>query len=205
MPASHSVEPKKLVAVLYAVSAEPARAIAEQLAAGFQQRGFVVELRPLRGAAALDLQGFAAAVLLAPFPTDHQEKDLLEFVKARKDYLDRMPVALISMSVAGGGQEGHAEGAPPSEGAREKSAQFVAGTREGIDHLFAETGWRPKRHWPISGSITYMRYNFAVRLILKLLSKGKAMPTGRLDDWRTLHAFLDEFVREIDAAFGARS
>lgn len=200
MPASHSVEHKKCVAVVYGASAQPAHVIAERLAAGFQERGFAVELRPLRRAAALDLKRFTAAILIAPVPLGGDEKDFQEFVGAHKDSLERVPVAFISMSFAGGGQEGSPEGAPPSDESREKSAQFVTETQTAVDRLFAETGWRPTRHWPIAGAITYMRYNFVVRLILKLLSSGNIAQSRRRDDWRALDAFLDEFEREIHAA-----
>ena len=193
MPASHSVEQKKIVTVVYGSAAQPTSVIAERLAAGFQERGFVTELCLLRRAAKLDLRRFAAAVLIAPIPLGRDERDLVEFVRAQKDSLEHMPVAFLSMSVAGaGGSE--------SEGARPKGVQFVADTRSVLDRLFVETGWRPKRHWPVSGAITYVRYNFVVRLILKLLSAGDVMQSSRRDDWRVLNTFLDDFEREIRAA-----
>lgn len=199
MPTSHSVDRTKLVAVLYGVSTHPARVIAEHLSGGFQERGFAVELRPLRRAATLDLKGFTASVLIANIPLGHEEKDFLEFVGAQKDSLERMPVAFISMSFAGGGQKGSPESAPPSDEEQEKSAQFITETQATLDRLFAETGWRPTRHWPLAGAITYRRYNFVVRLILKLLSTGEASQSGLREDWRALDAFLDEFEREIRA------
>ena len=197
MAASHPVE-QKTVALQYGASSPAAVVIAEHLAAGFQQRGFVAEVRTFRDAAALDLGRFAGAVLIVPVPPDRDEKDFLEFVRAQKEMLERMPVAFISMSAAGQSRETR-EGTAQNDEAREKRAQLVNDTRTSLDRLFAQTGWRPQRQWPIAGSITYMRYNFVVRLILKLLATGPVKPSGRLDDWKALNDFLDEFEREIRA------
>jgi menaquinone-dependent protoporphyrinogen oxidase len=183
------------VALQYGASSPAAVVIAEHLAAGFQQRGFVAEVRTFRDAAALNLSRFAGAVLIVPVPLDRDEKDFLEFVRTQKEMLERVPVAFISMSAA---QSREArEGTTQDDEARAKSAQLVDDTRASLDRLFAQTGWRPQRQWPIAGSITYMRYNFVVRLILKLLATGPVKPSGRLDDWKALNDFLDEFEREI--------
>ena len=199
MAASHPVDQREPVAVLYGAASQPAVVIAEHLASGFQRRGLAVELRGLRDVATLNLKHFAAAVLIAPVPRDSDEKHFLEFVRAQRDALERMPVAYISMSAPVESRVGTREVTLQDDGTGERSAQFVNDTRASLDRIFAETGWRPSRHWPIAGSITYMRYNFVVRRILKFLAKGELKPSGRLDDWKALDAFLDEFVREIRA------
>lgn len=197
---SAGIEQQKPVAVVYGGSVPSARVIAERLAAGFQRRGFPAQLCFFPHAATVDLGRFAAAVVLAPVPLGQEEKSLLEFVKAQKEHLECMPVAFLSMSVAGESREGSRKAAQQSEDPPEKSAQFVADTSTTLDRLAAETGWRPTRQWPIAGSITYVRYNSLVRFILKFLAKGSVGHSGRRDDWQALENFLDEFEAEIRAA-----
>jgi menaquinone-dependent protoporphyrinogen oxidase len=191
-----------VVAVLYGGSAEPSRVVAERLAAGFRERGFAVERRQIRDAAAFDLAPCAGAVLIAPIPLGKEEEGLLALIRTQKEFLDRMPAAFISLSVIGEGQKASGEG--QSQGAQEQSGRFVADTRTTLERLFSETGWRPTRHWPVGGAITYTRYNFLVRLILKLLAGGAPPPSRDRHDWEALNAFLDDFEKEIQLAEAAR-
>jgi menaquinone-dependent protoporphyrinogen oxidase len=194
-----NTERTKDVAVVYGASVPSARVIAERLEAGFQRRGFAAQLCPLQAGAELELGRFAAAVVIAPIPLGREEKSLLEFVRAQKAFLDRKPVAFLSMSVAGERPNDRAQGAGPSEDAQAKGAQFVTGTQMALDRVLAETGWRPTRQWPVAGSITYVRYNFLVRLILKLLAGGDPNRGSRREDWQALETFLDDFEAEIRA------
>src|SRR5579871_1696181 len=90
---------KKPVGVLYGGSFEPARVVAERMGEGFRRRGFLAEVRPFRRAKGVQLSRFAGAAMVLPLSMSHEEGHILKLIRAQKDSLDRMPTALITMSV----------------------------------------------------------------------------------------------------------
>lgn len=188
------VQQRKRVAVLCGSRSEQARMISERIAEDLRARGFPAESHNLQGLAGLDLSRCLAAVLLTPVPMGDAEKTVVDFVKAHRADLERLPTALISLAPSKAGVERRAE-------TQELRARLVSDTRTLLDHFFSETGWRPARVQPLAGAISYTRYNFFVRWLMKLLAgKNRPTPDPSREDWEAVDDFVDEFVQEIRAA-----
>ena len=68
-----------------------------------------------------------------------------------------------------------------------------------IDTFLAETGWHPSKVRAVAGALSYTKYNFLVRFVMKRIAKaqGASTDTSRdheLTDWEALDHIVDEVV-----------
>jgi menaquinone-dependent protoporphyrinogen oxidase len=192
MPAE--VKEHKPVAVLYGSSTNPARVISQRVAESLRAHGFPTESHSLQDVKGLDLSRCVAAVLVSPVPMGDDEKAVMDFVKAHRSDLERLPAAFVSLAL------GRAD-AEPREEMQDRQGRQVADTRELLDRFFAETCWHPGSVHPLAGAVSYTHYNFVVRWCLKLLAgKQGPRPDSSREDWEAVDDFVNEFVQEIRAA-----
>jgi menaquinone-dependent protoporphyrinogen oxidase len=76
-----------------------------------------------------------------------------------------------------------------------------------IDGFVAETGWRPERSLPVAGALTYSRYNFLIRFVMKRIARKQGAPTDTSRDyeftnWSAVDRFVDEAVRSAAPRLG---
>jgi menaquinone-dependent protoporphyrinogen IX oxidase len=185
----------KPVAVLYGASTRHTRAIAERVKATLLAHGFPVEAHSLQGLTGFHLGRRIATALLAAVERGKQEQTVVDFVKAHRTELDRMPVALISIALGEAGD-------PVTPAVPGRLGQFEGDVQKAPNPFFAATGWHPTRLKSFAGTISYTRYNFFVRLVMRLLGgKERAeadMARGRDNaGWDALDVFVAEFVQEI--------
>lgn len=189
---------QKPVAVLYGSSSSHTRAIAERVKANLQANGVPPESHTLENLKDLDLSRCAGAALLAPVEHGKHARAVVDFVKAHRAELDRLPVAFISIALSETGN-------PVTPDAPGQPGKFEGDVQTAPNPLFAETGWRPIRIKSFAGAISYTRYNFFVRIAMKLLAgkEGAARNAARgydNTDWSALDVFVQEFVWEIREA-----
>ena len=91
---------QKPVAVLCGGSTSHTLAIAERVTANLQANGVPAESHNLERLKDLDLSRCAGAALLAPVEHGKHAQAVVDFVKAHRAELDRLPVAFISVSLA---------------------------------------------------------------------------------------------------------
>ena len=181
----------KPILVLYATREGHTRRIAEHIAATVRARGHeaaVVDAAHLPEGFALD--HYAAAVVAASVHVGKHEKEIVEFVKLHRAELERIPAVFLSVSLSEAGVEDPA--ATP-----EHRAQAAADVRRMIDVFLKETGWHPSKVRAVAGALSYSRYNFLVRFVMKRIAKsqGASMDTSRdhdLTDWAALDHIVDE-------------
>ena len=186
---------EKPVAVLYGASSSHTLAIAERVKGNLHANGVPAESHNLEGLKAIDLKRYAAAALLAPVHQGKHAQSVVDFVKSHRTELERTPVAFISIALSETGDVVN----PVAPG------QFEGDVQIAPNPLFAETGWRPMRVKSFAGAISYTRYNFFVRIAMKLLAgkEGAARNASRgydHTDWSALDVFVQEFVWEIREA-----
>ena len=196
------VTPKKPVAVFYGASTSHTRVIAERVAEDLRACGLPVRMHSVWGVEPVDLGRCVAAVIVAPVHSGMHERAMVNFVKVHRAQLERLPVAFISATATATLREA---GGQTIGDAPESRAQFEGDVQTESNPFFAETGWHPARLSAFAGSISYTRYNFLVRWIMKLLApKGGAGasirqgPGGAQEDagWDALDVFVREFARE---------
>ena len=113
---------------------------------------------------------------------------MADFVHNNRSELERLPSALVSVSLAAHGDEAGAEG-------------YVA-TFE------AETGWHPRQVAMFSGALMYTQYNFLKRQLMKKIVKDKGsqdLDTSRdyiYTEWDGVKHFTEEFLAGVAAPGG---
>ena len=187
---------KPSVLVAYATREGQTRRIAEYVAVTLRARGAhadVVDVSKLPEG--LEVRRHSAAILAASVHAGKHEREMIDFVRAHRDALVRMPTAFLSIS--GGQATVERPGVPPD--LRAKMAEEV---KANLDRFEKETGWFPDHAHPIAGAVTYSRYNPIMRFVLRQMMKRYGGPTDTSRDWEytdyhALEHFVDELVRGI--------
>jgi menaquinone-dependent protoporphyrinogen oxidase len=184
---------QKRVAVFFASKQGHTREIAERILLDLRKGGFDVDLQDLRFPLAFDLKNYSAAVLAASVHQGSHEKEMIQFVKDHRSELETIPTAFISVSLSEVGAERRE--ATPAE-----HIQFVADVNKMLDTFFDQTKWRPTYLKPVAGAISYSKYNFFIRFIMRGIARkqGAGTDTSRDYDY-TNWIDLDKFMEEIAA------
>jgi len=189
----------KPLVVLYATREGQTRRIAQHIAAKLRSSGFLVDVLDVveEMPADFDPARYAAAVVAAPVHIGKHEKAMVEFVKAHRTVLERIPCTFLSVSLS----EAGAEDASASAERRERSAANVSLM---ISRFLRDTGWSPTYVHPVAGALLYRQYGAGLRLLMRFIAKvaGATTDTSRdheYTDWQALDRFADELAGEIDS------
>ena len=185
----------KPIGVFYATREGHTHKIAERVAEDLRKRGFETAVVDLRGAAAIDLKDYSAAILAASVHIGRHEPEIVDFVKRHRAELEAMPAAFLSVTLSEAGAE--RANATPQEHAR-----FVADVQGMLDRFFKETVWHPQCVKPVAGALLYIKDNFLIRFVMRRIARkaGAATDTSRdyeYTDWVALDHFVAELAQEI--------
>ncbi len=127
-----------------------------------------------------------ALILAAAIHMGKHGPKALGFVRARRELLQRVPSAFISVSLsaADAAKRGDAEG-------------YIAS-------FLAETGWKPEMSAAVAGALNYRRYGLLKRFMMKRIARAGGMPTdtGRdydFTDWVAVERFTRDFLARLAA------
>jgi len=188
----------KRVAVLYTTSEGQTQRIAEHMADRLRLSGVDVDLRNLKSdAPPRKLSGYASVILAASVHVGHHQREMVNFVRARRDQLQQVPAYFVSVTLS-------QAGAQRSGDSPEKHKQFEADVDKMIADFSRETGWRPKYILPVAGAILYTQYNFIVRFVMRRIAAkaGAATDTSHdhaYTDWDAVDRFTDRIAQEFAA------
>ena len=177
-------------AIFYATREGQTRRIAEHVAAALRARGVDVDLFDVRQSTApVDWARYGAACVAASVHLGHHEREMIAFASRHRTALDRLGAAFLSVTLSEAGAEDPQ--APPE---RRKAAAEDA--QRMIDVFVSETGWHPVHALPVAGALTYSRYNFVIRFIMKRIARKAGAPTDasrdhEFTDWAALDRFVD--------------
>jgi menaquinone-dependent protoporphyrinogen oxidase len=195
--------PPKRVAVFFATQEGHTREIAERIMMDLRKGGFDVDLHDVRLPISFNLKLYSAAVLAASVHGGKHEKEMIQFVKNHRAELERMPTAFLSVTLSEAGAE--KKDATPAE-----HIQFVADVNQMLDTFFEETKWHPTYVKPVAGALSYSKYNFFIRFIMRRIARkqGAATDTSRDYDytnWIELDKFIEDLAARIRIASGPAS
>ena len=179
------------IAVFYATREGQTARIAEHIAHELQTSNVQVDVFDVKDMGRpVDWASYHAACVAASVHLGRHEPEMITFVKQNRPELERLSAMFLSVSLSEAGAEDPA--APPER--RQKAAADVAGL---IETFVKETGWRSHHVLPVAGALTYSRYNFIIRFVMKRIARANGAPTDasrdyELTDWTT----LDRFVRD---------
>jgi menaquinone-dependent protoporphyrinogen oxidase len=186
---------RKRVLVAYATREGQTRKIAEHVAATLRERALEVDVIDVKAAPpGLELGDYAHVVLAASVHMGKHEREMVEFVVARRAALDRIPTALLSVTLSEAGVE-------DPKRTPEQQAHAAAGVKEVVDRFLADTGLHPSRVVPVAGALKYREYGWLVRFVMKRISKVEGAPTDTSRDYEmTDWVALDRFGEEVAAS-----
>jgi menaquinone-dependent protoporphyrinogen oxidase len=172
------------ILVAYATTEGHTRKVAEFIAERLRIRGHRVDLVDVAGAAAGVTAAYQAAFVGGSVHNHRHQSALLHFVKANRHWLDSLPVALFSVSLAAAG---------PDMDARIEAQRMA-------DQLVDESGLKPVLTGCIAGALKYTQYDYFKRLIMRLIARQTGRSTGtahdtEYTDWDDVERFVDEFLR----------
>lgn len=175
------------VLIVHATKHGQTQKIAQRMCAALREHGHGVQLvdasRPPEG---LDVWRFDVTVVGAPIYASHYPASIARFVQTHREFLLRAPSAFfsVSLAVASHTSEGRAE------------------TMLIVERFIEETGWRPARVELIAGALSYTKYNFLIRFIMRRIARkaGGSTDTSRdheYTDWAAVDRFALEVVDQI--------
>jgi len=186
----------KPVLILYATREGHTRRIARHLAGFLQGRGIAAEtVDAAHVPNGFPLPRYCAAVIAASVHCGVHEREIIRFVKDHVDALNRMPAALLSVSLSEAGAEDR-------KSLPARRARAAADVQRMIDGLLQETGWHPGRIKAVAGALLFTKYNFLLRFVMRRISRQAGGATDiskdhEYTDWKALDDVIDEFVQAI--------
>jgi menaquinone-dependent protoporphyrinogen oxidase len=183
------------IAILYATREGQTRRIAEHLARELRAHGSDADVSDLASTVGDPLAGCDAVVLAGSVHIGKHERELVRFVRAHLERLERLPHAFVSVSLTQAGIE-----RPDADAGRH--ARAVASLAKVLVDFQRQTGWRPRRIFPVAGALVYRRYNPIIRFVMKQISRmaGGDTDTSRdyeYTDWARLSRFAGEFAESL--------
>jgi menaquinone-dependent protoporphyrinogen oxidase len=179
--------------VIYGTTKGQTTKIADRIGQALRERGDEVDVVDGRSIPAdLDLARYGGAVIGASVIAGRFQPYIVDFVKAHRDQLRRMPSAFFSVSL--------------TEADPKKRARAMVT----VERFQKETGWEPGAIASFAGSIAYLRFRWLMRLIWRrvpLPDRRRSDGSRRLTDngyeytdWDAVARFASVFARAAHAA-----
>lgn len=174
--------------VVYASTHGHTAKIAARIAQGMRAQGLEVDLRDVASAADTQPASYDVVVVGASLHKEHHQKEIADWVIARREALEERPSLFLSVSLS----------------AAEDTEEANASTQRCIDEFCAQTGWTPGRTEPIAGCLQYREYDVFTRQLMRLLMRRMGHPTDVSRDYDyTDWDAVDLLAREVAALTAA--
>jgi menaquinone-dependent protoporphyrinogen oxidase len=186
----------KPAGIFYATREGQTQRIAQHIAQGIRAGGLEAELCNLSESPHPDnLLRYSAVILAASVHAGKHEPEMVVFAQHRRDDLEALPHVFVSVTLSQTGAQDLAR--PAAERAR-----FAADVESVIEKFRQDTGWHPKRVKPVAGALTYSKYNFFLRFIMKRIARKAGVPTDtsrdyEFTDWQDLDTFARGFAADV--------
>ena len=162
--------------------------ISEYIAEVVRAHGHQADTADLKHAGDTLPGGYDGVIVAASVHVGKHEGYVTDFVRRNRAELERIPSALVSVSLAAHGDEGSAEG-------------YVAKFAE-------ESGWHPAHVGMFGGALRSSHYNFLKRQLMKKITKSQGSPdldTSRdyvYTEWDGVKHFTEDFLARVAAPAG---
>lgn len=156
--------------------------IAERIAATLEAEGETVSLHRLGdGSQAPTPHGFDAVVVGASIHAGHFQREVIEWAERNRTALAAVPSAFFSVCLT----------------AADDTEESRTATQGYLDDFVERSGWTPARMQTFAGALQYREYDFATRLLMRLLMHRGGHPTDASRDYDyTDWDAVDSFARE---------
>jgi menaquinone-dependent protoporphyrinogen oxidase len=164
--------------IVYASTHGHTAKIAARLAEVLEAEDHRAEVHDVASATGLRLADYDAVVAGASIHIGHHQKGLVDWAERHAQTLNVMPSAFFSVCLTA---------AEDSDESREATAAY-------LDDFEKRTGWAPGLRIAFAGALQYREYDFATRLLVRLLMKRQDRPTDAsrdydYTDWAAVEGF----------------
>jgi menaquinone-dependent protoporphyrinogen oxidase len=130
-----------------------------------------------------DLSRYDAVIVGGSIHAGRYQRDLRAWIKGHANELSATPSAFFSVCLT----------------AADDTDESRSASRTYIDELIEETGWTPDRAVTFAGALQYLEYDFATRLVMRLLMKHGHHETDTsrdfdYTDWDAVGRFGEDCV-----------
>jgi menaquinone-dependent protoporphyrinogen oxidase len=175
--------------VIYASTHGHTAKIAARIGAALEQDGATVDLHDVRaGKPQPTPLDYDAVVVGASIHAGHHQRELVEWAERHRSGLATIPSAFFSVCLT----------------AADDTEESRTATRGYLDDFVERTGWTPVRRATFAGALQYREYDFATRLLMRLLMRHMHHDTdaSRDHDYTDWEA-VDRWAHDFSAAFPA--
>jgi menaquinone-dependent protoporphyrinogen oxidase len=164
--------------IVYASTHGHTAKIAGRIAQAVRDEGAGAQVVEVGAAQELAPADYDAVIVGASIHASHHQREVVDWAKRHAIALGEMPSAFFSVCLA----------------AAEDSDESRTAAREYVDDMLDETGWAPGRTASFAGALQYLEYNFATRLLVRLMMKRAGHPTDTsrdydFTDWDAVESF----------------
>jgi menaquinone-dependent protoporphyrinogen oxidase len=175
------------VLIVYASTHGHTAKIASRVARVLQGDGAPTHVHHVASTGGPTPSDYDAVVVGASVHSGHHQGELVDWARKHEATLSRMPSAFFSVCLTA---------ADDTDEAREA-------TRRYIDDFEDNTGWTPDTTTTFAGALQYREYDFATRLVMRLLMHRGDHPTDVTQDYDyTDWAAVDDFAHQFAATLG---
>jgi menaquinone-dependent protoporphyrinogen oxidase len=175
------------ILVIYASTHGHTDKIAARIGAALEQDGATVELLQVNAGkserAPID---YEAVIVGGSIHAGHYQRELVEWAERHRTSLGMLPSAFFTVCLT----------------AADDSEESRTATREYLDQFVERTGWTPARSTTFAGALQYREYDFATRLLMRLLMRRMQHPTDAsrdydYTDWNAVEHWAHEFAAAL--------
>jgi menaquinone-dependent protoporphyrinogen oxidase len=182
------------ILIIYASTHGHTAKIAARIGAALEQDGATIDLRDIRAGAhepaPLD---YDAVIAGASIHSGHHQRELVEWAERHRAGLGMRPAAFFSVCLT----------------AADDTDESRTATRGYLDDFIERTGWTPDPATTFAGALQYREYDFATRLLMRLLMHRGQHPTDAsrdydYTDWDAVDRWAHDFAARL-ASVSARA
>jgi menaquinone-dependent protoporphyrinogen oxidase len=155
------------ILVVYASKHGHTEKIAARIAEAAEAAGAGVDLHRVDMAVEVQPGGYDAVVVGASVHAGKHQKEVADWAQAHATTMNGMPSAFFSVCLT----------------AAEDTEESRTATRQYVDEFLERTGWTPTKAVTFAGALQYREYDFATRLVIRLMMKREGHPTDTSHDY----------------------
>lgn len=172
------------VLILYASKHGHTAKIVSRMAQAVRDDGVTAHVHDVEAATELVPSDYDGVIVGASIHAGHHQRAIVDWAKKHAEVLTAMPSAFFSVCLT----------------AADDNDESRVATRKYIDDFVDGTGWTPRSTTTFAGALQYLEYDFATRLLVRLMMRHDGHPTdtSRDYDYTDWHA-VDRFGHECAA------
>jgi menaquinone-dependent protoporphyrinogen oxidase len=175
------------VLIAYASTHGHTAKIADRIAAGIRDADATPALVDIRAGGDPDPAAYDLVIAGASIHASHHQHQMVEWARKHAAALNRVPSAFFSVSLT----------------AADDTGESAVATRNYIDNFVEDTGWTPRTAESFAGALQYREYDFATRLLMRLIMAHKHQSTDisqdiDYTDWDGVGSFANDCAGLLD-------